>query len=95
MQDALARGIKVHPIASSGLQPEGEFILRQIGQFTMARFLFLTYDGGVAGTTGEDRPDLEVGDARDEQGIGDYSVAQLDELVLRLITDEIEALQGE
>jgi hypothetical protein len=94
MQDALARGIKVHPIASSGLQPEGEFILRQIGQFTMGRFLFLTYDGGVAGTTGEDRPDLEVGDARDEQGIGDYSVAQLDELVLRLITDEIDALQG-
>jgi hypothetical protein len=95
MQDALARGIKVHPIASSGLQPEGEFILRQIGQFTMGRFLFLTYDGGVAGTTGEDRPDLDVGDARDEQGIGDYSVDQLDELVLRLITDEIAMLQGQ
>jgi hypothetical protein len=95
MQDALALGIKVHPIASSGLQPEGEFILRQIGQFTMGRFLFLTYDGGVAGTTGEDRPDLDVGDARDDQGIGDYSVDQLDELVLRLITDEIDALQGE
>jgi hypothetical protein len=95
MQDALARGIKVHPIASSGLQPEGEFILRQIGQFTMGHFLFLTYEGGVSGTVGEDRPDLEVGEARDEQGIGDYSVAQLDELVLRLITDEIAALQGE
>lgn len=95
VQDALALGIKIHPIASSGLQPEGEYILRQIGQFTMGHFLFLTYEGGVAGTTGEDRPDLEVGEARDEQGIGDYSVAQLDELVLRLITDEVAALLGE
>jgi hypothetical protein len=95
MQSALARGIKIHPIASSGLQPEGEFIMRQIGQYTMGHFIFLTYEGGVAGTAGDDRPDLGVGDAKDEQGVGDYSVSQLDELVLRLITDEINALNGE
>ncbi|MGB7341217.1 MAG: vWA domain-containing protein [Phototrophicaceae bacterium] len=91
MQDALARGIKVHPIASGGLEPEGEFVLRQIAQVTMGRFLFLTYDDGVVGTVGDDRPDLEVGSPEDEQDIGDYSVSQLDELVLRLITDEIAA----
>ena len=95
MQDALARGIKIHQIASGGLQPEGEFVMRQIAQFTMGRFLFLTYDEGVVGTVGDDRPDLEVGVPEDEQGIGDYSVSQLDELVLRLITDEIESLRGE
>src|SRR5687767_5144570 len=95
MQDALARGIKVHPIASSGLQPEGEYILRQIAQYTMGHFIFLTYQEGVAGTVGDDRPDLDVGEARDEQGVGDYSVAQLDELVVRLIRDEIAALQGQ
>lgn len=95
MQDALARGIKIHQIASGGLQPEGEFVMRQIGQFTMGRFLFLTYEDGVVGTAGDDRTDLEVGDPEDEQGVGDYSVSQLDELVLRLITDEIEALRAE
>lgn len=95
MQDAMARGIKIHPIASSGLQPEGEFIMRQIGQFTMGHFIFLTYEDGVAGTAGDDRPDLDVGEAKDEQGVGDYDVSQLDELVLRLITDEIHALSGE
>jgi uncharacterized protein YegL len=97
MQDALARGIKIHPIGGSQLgdSPEGEYMLRQIAQYTMGRFLFLTYEGGVAGTAGEDRPDLNVGEARDEQGVGDYSVNQLDELVLRLITDEIAALQGQ
>lgn len=95
MQDALARGIKIHQIASGGLQPEGEFVMRQIGQFTMGRFLFLTYEDGTSGTAGDERTDLEVGDPEDEQGVGDYSVSQLDELVLRLITDEIEALQAE
>ena len=95
MQDALARGIKIHQIASGGLQPEGEFVMRQIGQFTMGRFLFLTYEDGVSGTSGDERTDLEVGDPEDEQGIGDYSVSQLDELVLRLITDEIAALRPE
>jgi hypothetical protein len=97
MQDALARGIKVHPIGGSQLgdSPEGEYILRQIAQYTMGHFLFLTYENGVTGTSGEERTDLNVGEARDEQGVGDYSVAQLDELVLRLITDEISALQGQ
>src|SRR5690606_30811786 len=67
MQDALARGIKIHQIASGGLQPEGEFVMRQIGQFTMGRFLFLTYEDGVSGTAGDERTDLEVGDPEDEQ----------------------------
>ena len=61
----------------------------------MRHFIFLTYDNGVEGTTGDERPDLHVGEARDEQGVGDYDVAQLDELVLQLITDEIAALQGQ
>lgn len=92
-QDALARGIKIHTLASSGLQPDGEYILRQIAQVTMGNFIFLTYDDGTPGTPGEDRPDLEVGEAEDEQGVGDYSVEQLDELVLQLIVNELEAAQ--
>lgn len=95
MQSALMRGIKVHPIASSGLQPEGEFILRQIAQYTMGSFIFLTYDDGNPGTPGDERPDLAVGDPKDEQGVGDYDVSQLDEIVLRLIEAEIAALRGE
>lgn len=95
MRQALGRGIKIHPIASSGLQPEGEYILRQIGQFTMGHFVFLTYEDSVPGTPGAEREDLDVGDPEDEQGVGDYSVSQLDELVLRLITDELAALRGE
>jgi hypothetical protein len=78
-------GIKIHPIASSGLSPTGEFIFRQIAQYTQGHFLFLTYKNGVAGTAGTQRTDLE-------SGSGEFTVEYLDDIVLKLITDEIAAL---
>jgi hypothetical protein len=95
---AAQNGIKIHPIASSGLQPAGEYIFRQIAQYTMGHFVFLTYDEGGFGAPGTSRDDLHVGEADDPddpQDDGDYTVEQLDELVLRLITDELVALRGE
>ncbi len=92
---AAQRGIKVHPIASSGLSPDGEYIFRQLAEYTMGHFLFLTYQQGASGTPGEVRPDLHVGQPAEPQNQqqGDYTVEHLDELVLRLITDEIAALK--
>jgi hypothetical protein len=91
---AAERGIKIHPIASSGLTPDGEFIFRQIAQVTMGHFIFLTYQQGTAGAPGEARSDLQVGEPANpsQQQSGDYTVERLDELVLRLITDELAAL---
>jgi hypothetical protein len=91
---AAEQGIKIHPIASSGLSPDGEFIFRQIAQYTMGHFLFLTYQQGSSGAPGADRSDLSVGEPSDPstQTEGDYTVERLDELVLRLITDELSAL---
>ncbi|MBZ0318968.1 MAG: VWA domain-containing protein [Anaerolineae bacterium] len=80
-------GIKIHPIASSGLTPDGEYIFRQLAQYTMGRFLFLTYQSGTSGAPGTQRTDLEASTENNN-----YSVEYLDELVLRLITDEIAAL---
>jgi hypothetical protein len=85
MAEAARLGIKIHPIASSGLDPQGEFIFRQIAQYTMGHFIFLTYEGEQGEYA---RPELSA----DEQ---DYSVEALDELVLRLIGDELDALFGE
>lgn len=81
------RGIKVHPIASSGLDPVGEYIFRQIGQTTMGRFIFLTYAGGTPGEAGDERPDLEASEQ-------DYTVDFLDGLVVRLVEEEINAFKG-
>ena len=80
-------GIKVHPIASSGLDPVGEYIFRQIGQTTMGRFIFLTYSNGTSGSAGDERTDLEAGE-------DDYTVDFLDGLVVRLVEDEINAFKG-
>ena len=81
--DAAARGIKVLPIGASGLDPQGEYVMRQLAQVTLGRFVFLTY--GVAGGPGESTP-MEV--ERDQ-----YSVLPLDELVVQLVADELEPLQ--
>ncbi len=98
MLTAAAKGIKIHSVASSGLEPEGEYIFRQISQVTMGHFIFLTYDTDSTAVTGAppgaNRPDLNVGEPEDEQGAGAYTVEQLHEIVLRLITDELAALPG-
>jgi hypothetical protein len=53
MRAAATRGIKVSTIGASGLNTSGEYVFRQIAQYTMGTFIFLTYgettesDGGT------------------------------------------------
>ena len=92
VQEAASRGIKIHSLAASGLDSAGEYMLRQASQITMGRFIFLTYDANapvLASVAGEDRPDLNVGEAKDPQGVGEYTVETLPRLVLRLISEEV------
>ncbi|MEK6796052.1 MAG: VWA domain-containing protein [Spirochaetota bacterium] len=50
--DAAKKGIKIYSVGTGGLPIEGEYILRQISQYTYAKYIFLTYgergesDGG-------------------------------------------------
>lgn len=92
VKEAAQRGIKIHSLAASGLEQDGEYMLRQASQITMGRFIFLTYDASqpvLASAPGDDRPDLNVGEAKDPQGVGEYTVEQLPQLVLRLIREEV------
>ncbi len=96
MAIAARQGIKIHPIASSGLTQDGEFILRQIAQYTQGHFIFLTYQQPNAPVDADpSRPELNVGTPEDIAAgqQGDYTVEQLDELVMRLIRDEFTALR--
>lgn len=77
MQTAAERGIKIFSIASSGLDDQGEYVFRQIAQFTQGRFIFLTYGPGG-----------EPGDST-THNVDDYSVQRLDELVVRLVEEEL------
>jgi Mg-chelatase subunit ChlD len=78
---AARRGIKIMPIASSGLDDQGEYVFRQLAQITMGRFTFLTY--GADGASPGDHTDHHV---------SDYAVLALDDLVVRLVSDELRPL---
>jgi hypothetical protein len=48
MAKAQRRAIKIYPLAASGLNKTGEVIFRQLAQFTLARFLFISYGGSTS-----------------------------------------------
>jgi hypothetical protein len=80
MEIAARRGIKIFPIASSGLDEQGEYIFRQIAQYTQGRFIFLTYAGPTnGGSPGEVTT----------HHVDDYSVNNLDDLLVKLVEEEL------
>jgi hypothetical protein len=84
-EDALVaseRGIKIFPLASSGLDDQGEYIFRQLAQATSGKFLFLTY--GAGGAPGDDTT----------HHVDDYSVLSLDDLVVKVVEEELANLSG-
>ena len=81
MLDAAERGIKIFPVSSSGTDDQAEFVFRQLAQFTGGRYVFLTYGAGGRAT----------GEATDITE-RDYEELSLDDLIVRLVTEEIAAL---
>lgn len=81
---AIGRGIKVFPVASSDSDDQAEAVFRQLAQATGARFVFLSYGAGGAATGGSTDIDRT-----------DYEELALDDLVVRLIAEEIAALTGD
>lgn len=79
MEEAARRGIKIFAIAASGLDFYGEYIWRQVAQFTEGKFIFLTYADATMSEPGGET----------EFHVDQYSVENLDALVVRLITEEL------
>ncbi|MEJ2748308.1 MAG: VWA domain-containing protein, partial [Anaerolineae bacterium] len=83
MFQAAQRGIKIYPIASSGLDSQGEYIFRQLAQVTGGRFIFLTYGAEGPGSAGTET----------EFEVSDYTVSSLDALVVKIVEEELAHLQ--
>ena len=81
MLAALGKGIKVFAVGASGLDRQGEYIQRQIAQYTGGRFVFLTYAQA-------DRPGRGPG-RETAHDVRNYSVDTLDRLIVRLVTEEL------
>jgi hypothetical protein len=75
---SMARGIKIFPLASSGLDNSvGEYIFRQLAIGTNAKYVFITDNrGGTKYHVGEQS----------------YSVNQLDQLIVNLIVEALAGL---
>jgi Mg-chelatase subunit ChlD len=84
MQAALAKGIKLFAVGASGLDPVGEYIYRQMAQYTAGRFVFLTYKDAADPGSG---PGTQT--PHDVRG---YSVQTLDRLIVKLVGDELARL---
>jgi hypothetical protein len=88
-QQAVARGVKIYPIAASNTDEPAEYAMRQLAQQTLASFIFLTYQPGAnSGAPGESTT-LEAGDS--PQG---YTVERLDDLVVQIVQRELAAAVG-
>ena len=83
MREAAGRGIKIFPVSSSGTDDQAEFVFRQLAQFTGARYVFLTYGAGGRATGAATDIDQR-----------DYEELSLDDLIVRLVAEELAALAG-
>ena len=84
MQAALAKGIKLFAVGASGLDPVGEYIFRQLAQYTAGRFVFLTYKNAADAPSGPGTQTVH--------DVKNYSVQTLDRLVVRLVSEEMARL---
>ena len=84
MQAALGKGIKVFSVGASGLEAQGEYIQRQIAQYTGGKFVFLTYAQANNPASGPGRETVH--------DVQNYSVDSLDRLIVRLVREDLARL---
>lgn len=74
---AAAKGIRIIPVASSGVDKDTEFMLRTFAMVTGGTYTFLTNDSGIGGD-------------HIEPTIGEYTVEALNDLLVRVISSYLK-----
>ena len=82
VRQARARGLRLYPVAASGVADQAEYLMRASAVLTGGRHLFLTDDSGV-------------GLPHAEPKIPCYQVTALDNLLVRVIASELEGRRVE
>ena len=80
--DAATMGVKIFPMASGGSDGIAELQFRQLAQFTLGHFIFITEGGGSSHGSGGSEYEVDP-DA--------FVVEKLDALVVRLVNEEMDA----
>jgi Mg-chelatase subunit ChlD len=86
-REAVARGVKIYPIAASNTDPPAEYVFRQLAQQTLARFIFLTYQHGQNSGTPGDTTQMDVDPT-------EFTVERLDDLVVAIVEREMAEAAG-
>ncbi|TAL35127.1 MAG: VWA domain-containing protein [Spirochaetes bacterium] len=81
-RDARAAGIKIFTVGTGGLPLMGEYILRQISQYTYAKYIFLTY-----GEKGESAGGKE-GSVSHHTG-SNFTTDKLETIIMRFAKEEL------
>jgi Mg-chelatase subunit ChlD len=84
-QDAKKLGIKIFTVGTGGLELPGELVLRQISQYTYAKYIFLTY--GEEGESSGGAP----GSVSHHTG-ANYQTDKLEAIVIRFAKEELSNL---
>jgi len=71
-----AEGVRIFPVASSGVKFKAEYVMRAASFLTLGQYLFLTDHSGV-------------GNPHAEPHVPDYRVDRLNRLMIRMITSEL------
>ncbi len=70
------RGVRMFPVAASGVAAKAEFVMRAAGFLTLGQYLFLTDHSGV-------------GNPHARPHVPDYQVERLDRLMIRMVASEL------
>ncbi len=84
MREALKRGIKWVTVGAGGLPVNGEVIFRQMAQFTMGEYVFVTEGSGGDSAGGAGEASHHVG--------SNYLVENLDQAIIRIVRRELSYL---
>jgi Mg-chelatase subunit ChlD len=87
-EDAKSRGIKIFSVGTGGLDINGEYILRQISQYTSGKYIFLTY-----GETGESEGGT-AGSVSHHTG-SNFQTDKLEAIIIRFAKEELSYLTDE
>jgi Mg-chelatase subunit ChlD len=84
MKESLSRGIKWVTVGAGGLGIGGEVIYRQIAQYSMGEYVFITQGGGGDSEGGTGEASHHVG--------ANYSTENLDQAIVRIVRRELSYL---
>lgn len=81
LRRAVEKGIKLYTVSASGLSAEGEYVFRQLAQFTLGQYIFILRGG-----------DAEAGGGPVSHTVDQYAEGRLDDIVVGVVRQELEKL---